>query len=213
MASARRHDTSELRGQIREAALRLFAQHGFLGTSIQQVADAVGISKQLLLYHYPSKDALRQSVVDVITSAWTEFLPRLLDAISSSQERTDLVSDELYAFLEEHADMARVVMLELVNDTGPLGARIAGDVRPWMQVAADFIRLRQREGTFGPEVDPEAFVVGIGTLLLGTIALLHMNSAAWPAGAAPEEWRRRRLREAVRMLKASLLVPAVPTLG
>ncbi len=204
--SARRHDTSELRGQIREAALRLFAQHGYPGTSIQQVADAVGISKQLLLYHYPSKEALRQSVVDVVTSAWTELLPRLLDAISTSRERTDLASDELYAFLEEHADIARVVMLELVGDTGPLGARIAGDVRPWMQVAADFIRMRQREGAFDAEVDPEAFVVGIGTLLLGSIALLHVSSADWPAGAPTDEWRRRRLREAVRMLKSSLLV-------
>ncbi|MDP2306619.1 MAG: TetR/AcrR family transcriptional regulator [Pseudomonadota bacterium] len=207
MASpARRHDLPQLRGQIREAALRLFAQHGFLGTSIQQVADAVGISKQLLLYHYPSKEALRQSVVDVITTAWTEFLPRLLDAISSSHERMDLVSDELYTFLEEHADMARVVMLELVNDTGPLGARIEGDVRPWMQVAADFIRLRQREGSFRPDVDPEAFVVGMGTLLLGTIALLHVRGTDWPANAPTEEWRRRRLREAVRMLEAGLSV-------
>jgi hypothetical protein len=144
-------------------------------------------------------------VVDVITAAWTALLPRLLDAVSSSEERTEVVIAELNGFLDAHADMARVVMLELVNDAGPFGSRIDNDVRPWMQVAADFIRLRQREGTFVPDVDPEAFVVEIGTLLLSTLALLHVRGGGWPANTAPDEWRRRRMREAVRMIKASLL--------
>jgi AcrR family transcriptional regulator len=201
----RRHDTSALREQIRDAAMRLFAQQGYAGTSVQQVADAVGISKQLLLYHYPSKDALRQAVIDLITEAWTAVLPRLLDAMSSPQERMDVVIDELIAYLETRRDMARVVLLELLNDQGAVARGIDADVRPWMQVGADFIRRRQADGTFSAEADPEAFIVGIGTLLLSTIALLHVQGEGWPAGLGQDEWRRRRMREAVRLVKAGLL--------
>ena len=201
----RRHDTSALREQIRDAAMHLFAQQGYPGTSVQQVADAVGISKQLLLYHYPSKDALRQAVIDLITEAWTAVLPRLLDAMSSPQERMDVVIDELIAYLETRRDMARVVLLELLNDQGAVARGIDADVRPWMQVGADFIRRRQADGTFSASADPEAFIVGIGTLLLSTIALLHVQGDGWPAGVGQDDWRRRRMREAVRLVKAGLL--------
>lgn len=204
MNSARRHDTTELRNQIRTEALRLFGLQGYGGTSIQQIADAVGISKQLLLYHYPSKEALKQSVVDQITDAWSNLLPRLLDAVASSGDRTEVVIDDLNGFLENHTDMARFALQQLIHDTGPLGTGVDGAVRPWMQVAADFIRLRQKEGVFQADVDADAFVVEIGTLLLGTIALLHLKGE-WPPGTTPEEWRRRRLREGVRMIRASLL--------
>ncbi|HNC99806.1 MAG TPA: helix-turn-helix domain-containing protein, partial [Myxococcota bacterium] len=52
MSGTRRQDTEQLRERIRSAAIQLFAAQGYLGTSLQEVADAVGISKQLLLYHY-----------------------------------------------------------------------------------------------------------------------------------------------------------------
>ena len=199
----RRHDPEALRDQIRGAALRLFARNGYSGTSIQQIADAVGISKQLLLYHAVSKEALRQSVVDDIARAWTELLPRLLEAITSPPDRLEGVIDALAAFLDGHSEMARVVLFELISDSGQVAANIEGTVRPWMQVAADLIRQRQAEGVFDPDADPEAFLVGIATLLLGTIALLDVTSTQWPVGTPTDVWRRRRLREAVRMVRAS----------
>lgn len=43
---------------ILDRAAALFAQHGFAHTSLQSLADAVGLSKAGLLHHFPSKDAL-----------------------------------------------------------------------------------------------------------------------------------------------------------
>jgi AcrR family transcriptional regulator len=41
----------------------LFARRGFAKTSVQDVADAVGLSKAGLLHHFPSKDALHAAVL------------------------------------------------------------------------------------------------------------------------------------------------------
>ena len=49
--------------QILDRAAALFARQGFAKTSLQDVADAVGLSKAGLLHHFPSKDALRQAVL------------------------------------------------------------------------------------------------------------------------------------------------------
>jgi len=48
---------------IVDRAAALFARRGFAKTSVQDIADAVGLSKAGLLHHFPSKDALWEAVV------------------------------------------------------------------------------------------------------------------------------------------------------
>jgi AcrR family transcriptional regulator len=50
---------------ILDRAAALFARHGFEQTSLQAVADAVGLSKAGLLHHFPSKDALHAAVLSL----------------------------------------------------------------------------------------------------------------------------------------------------
>jgi AcrR family transcriptional regulator len=48
---------------ILDRAAALFARRGFAKTSVQDIADAVGLSKAGLLHHFPSKDALHEAVL------------------------------------------------------------------------------------------------------------------------------------------------------
>ncbi|HMJ12015.1 MAG TPA: helix-turn-helix domain-containing protein, partial [Polyangiaceae bacterium] len=67
--------SSDVRAQILGAATRLFAAQGFEGTSLQDVAEEVGIRKPSLLYHFASKDELRQAVLRELLAHWKETLP------------------------------------------------------------------------------------------------------------------------------------------
>ena len=64
---------------ILDRAAALFARRGFAKTSVQDVADAVGLSKAGLLHHFPSKDALWDAV--------------LAQAAAQGQQVLDLVRD------------------------------------------------------------------------------------------------------------------------
>ncbi|GAA3396803.1 TetR/AcrR family transcriptional regulator [Cryptosporangium minutisporangium] len=48
---------------ILNRAATLFARYGYAQTSVQAIADAVGMSKAGLLHYFPTKDALRDAVV------------------------------------------------------------------------------------------------------------------------------------------------------
>jgi AcrR family transcriptional regulator len=50
---------TDVRTRILVEAVRLFAERGYAGTSLQSIADAAGITKPTLVYHYGNKDGLR----------------------------------------------------------------------------------------------------------------------------------------------------------
>ena len=67
---------SATRARILDVALELFSEHGFEGTTLQQIADRLGLTKAALYYHFRSKDDLvRALVAPAITD-----LDKLLDA-------------------------------------------------------------------------------------------------------------------------------------
>ncbi len=49
------------RRDLIEEAIRAFGREGYSGASLEQIASAVGIRKQTLLYYFPTKDALLEA--------------------------------------------------------------------------------------------------------------------------------------------------------
>jgi AcrR family transcriptional regulator len=52
------------RDRIYRSAARLYALHGFEGTSIRKIAEAAGVTKPLIYYHFESKEKLFSSLLD-----------------------------------------------------------------------------------------------------------------------------------------------------
>src|SRR5579863_9163351 len=54
---------SATRTRILDVALELFSEHGFDGTTLQQIADRLGVTKAALYYHFRSKDDLLRALI------------------------------------------------------------------------------------------------------------------------------------------------------
>src|SRR5512145_2618500 len=52
--------------RVVEAALALFAEHGISGTSLQMIADAIGVTKAAVYHQYNSKDEIVLAVAEVV---------------------------------------------------------------------------------------------------------------------------------------------------
>ncbi len=79
--------------EILDRAAALFAQHGFAQTSLQALADVVGLSKAGLLHHYPSKEALYEAAKELGRTESRGVLAQV-EAMPSGPER-DLRALEL----------------------------------------------------------------------------------------------------------------------
>jgi AcrR family transcriptional regulator len=76
------------RTQLHEVALRLFAVHGVEGTSLQAIADEMGVSKAAVYYHYKTKDDLVLGILAPLTEQLSTVMEQIL-ARRGRQARLD----------------------------------------------------------------------------------------------------------------------------
>jgi AcrR family transcriptional regulator len=53
---------TDTRTRLVQTALRLFTEHGVEGTSLQMIADALGVTKAAVYYHFKTKDEITEAV-------------------------------------------------------------------------------------------------------------------------------------------------------
>lgn len=136
-----------LRQRIVEASLKLFADQGFRATTVQQIADEVGISKQRLLYHFSSKEELHRAVLETVADQWKELLPVLLGAAVRGGEMASRLAP-LLDFLRNQPHAARYVMRDIISPEREAVNTMGQLVWPWVEQLAEEIRRGQQDGRF-----------------------------------------------------------------
>ncbi|GAA3434818.1 TetR/AcrR family transcriptional regulator [Kutzneria kofuensis] len=80
------------RAGIQDAALALFAGRGYDATSLQDIADELGLTKAAVYYHFPSKLELLQSICEPVYARVSAIIDDAA-AQTSRQRRIDAVAD------------------------------------------------------------------------------------------------------------------------
>lgn len=131
------------RTRLHEAALRLFAEHGVSGTSLQMIADEVGVTKAAVYYHYRTKEEL---VVGVIAP----FLDRVLEILERARTRRGRRA-QAEAVLEGLVDfVVEVRRLYVVASVDPVIAHLHEHHPRMRQIAEEM-----QEVLAGPDPDDE----------------------------------------------------------
>lgn len=115
MARTQAVDYDQKRDSINAAAARVFAQKGFGGASLSDIAQACETSKSLIYHYYPSKEAILYDVMtghmDDLLSVCTEIDARNVDDI----ERFRGFSRVLLRHYVGAADSQKILVYEINN--------------------------------------------------------------------------------------------------
>jgi len=84
---------------ILNAALDVFSLHGFRGATIDQIADAAGMSKPNLLYYFASKEEIHRRLLEDMLDLW-------LDPLRALDNAGDPIA-ELRSYIRRKLEMAR----------------------------------------------------------------------------------------------------------
>lgn len=149
-----------------EAALGCFAQNGFHGTSIRQIASAAGLSVPGLYHHYPSKAALLEKLCEVSMGELHSALNRARDEASSTLERFDNLVGCLLEFHAEFGAVAFVTYSEIrALQPGPREEHIESR-RGVEQYITDAVTAGVAEGIFATD-EPRHVARSITHICLG----------------------------------------------
>src|SRR5215471_19104884 len=78
--------------RIIEAALALFAEHGISGTSLQMIAEAVGVTKAAVYHQYNTKDEIVLAVAHVVLARLEAAVTAAEAERSRSRARESLIA-------------------------------------------------------------------------------------------------------------------------
>jgi TetR/AcrR family transcriptional regulator len=198
----------DIRARILRAATRLFATQGFDGTALQEIADGVGIRKPSLLYHFESKDELREAVLDDVLSRWKDTLPRVLLAATAGEAQFDAITREIVSFFAEDPDRARLLVREALDRPDEIRELFRIHVRPVVQNLAVAVRKGQDAGRVHDDLDPEAYLFQAMVFVLAGVAFSSSFAGLMPERSARGSGGERLEHELLRMAKSSLFAPA-----
>ena len=199
---ARSANAKPRRDEILDQATRLFAERGYEGTSMADLAERVGMRKASLFYHFESKDALYAAVLDRLIVAVSGVIATAATTDGSFLERLDNLSDALTTVLGEQPFAARLIIREAM-DWGPVIRETL--IEPMLGVlgaAEAFVRAGQQAGVF-VELDPKHLLVsliGLHFMPFGIGGVVQRFTGSDPFDAAFIVARRDAVREQVQHL-------------
>jgi AcrR family transcriptional regulator len=134
----RRRNRAAREREILEAAERIFGERGYQGTSMDEVAAEVGVSKPLIYQYYGSKDGL---FLACLARLRTQLLETVADAVMAATDAEDALYAGFVAwfqFLDDHPQAWSVLIDEGMLSTGPTAGPAAAATD---EVRAAFIDL------------------------------------------------------------------------
>jgi len=144
----KRRDKAE--SAILAAATRLFAERGFEGTSIAAVGEHAGISKQNLLYYFPTKQDLYRRVLDDVLDDWLERMQHLAEADGAPADVLRAYVSAKLRFSREQPWASRVYAMEVIGGAAFYGAQIRERVVPLLRRDIEVFERWIREGRIAP---------------------------------------------------------------
>jgi len=140
--------------RILRAAEKVFALKGFSGTSMDAVAEIAGISKQNIIYYFPTKEALYSRVLQSILDLWMEKMAFMENPDADPATTIEAYIRSKMELSRDYPDGSRVFAHEIINGAPVLKEYLVSHLKPQFERDTALVRQWIDDGSIKP-IDPE----------------------------------------------------------
>ncbi len=149
------------RARILAAAETVFAERGFFGAKVSQIAQAAGVADGTIYLYFKSKD-------DVLISLFEERMSEVCATMNESVGLAGGATAKLQAFIgshlrmvQEHPNLAEVLTVELRQSAKFVKDHANPQFGEYLKILASIIASGQADGSFDPEIPAPIAARGI----------------------------------------------------
>ena len=156
--------------QIMEAAEKLFADKGFNGTSVRDIADAAGVNLAMISYYFGSKEKLMEAMFQHRTGFFKLQLESMIQNKElEPMEKIEVLIDQYIERLMNQQCFHRIMVREqMVNNNDFIAEQIHQLKRRNQELIKELIQEGQKKGAFKKNIDTPILMM----TLVGTISQL-----------------------------------------
>ena len=159
--------------QIVETAEKLFADKGFDGTSVRDIADAAGVNLAMISYYFGSKEKLLEALFTYRAESTVQKLESMLQnkALPPLEKMNMLIDFYIDKFQNQHSFYKIMMREQVTNQRGVTTALIQQYKKRNQELVKQFVHEGQKSGEFNKNIDvPILMATLIGTVghLIGT---------------------------------------------
>ena len=156
-----------------ETAERLFAERGFDGTSVRDIADEAGINVAMISYYFGSKDKLMEALFEMrVGNIKIRVESLIMDESISPLQKVYMLIDEHIERVMHKQSFYKIMIGVLATNKNPSILKAANRVKIRnAEVVNELIKDGQKKGVFKKKVDT---VLMIGTMV-GTVSQMMMS--------------------------------------
>jgi AcrR family transcriptional regulator len=162
-------DDPEARAKILTAAEQLFAEHGFAGVGIRQIAAAAGVNGAMIHYYFGNKERLYEAIIENAASTVRSLIAEAISSATSLEERLSRFVKAYAGYLFGHPHLARILSREMLAG----GEHIMKIIPKYAATNYGMLREAMAEGIRGGELrDIDADLAPIS--LIGMIIVFQL---------------------------------------
>lgn len=188
--------------RILTAAMAEFGTRGYGATSLDDLARTLGITKQTILYWYPSKEVLLEAVVDRCADEVTTRLERGLARAGDGFDRVEAMVRVMFRLAARHPTMLGFLR-EVTRLGPPASTRLLTQLQPLVDRAAGYLEDEMDAGNMRRH-DPRLLLLAAYSMVAGLATEVEVLRAFGEERSLASLVRRRD--ELLALLRASLVV-------
>ncbi|MDF1669579.1 MAG: TetR family transcriptional regulator C-terminal domain-containing protein [Roseovarius sp.] len=160
-AASKKPSRIQLRNRklILEAALDVFSKHGYRGATLDQIAEASGLSKPNILYYFDGKEAIHISLLGQLMDKWLAPMAQIDPAGEPLEEILRYVHRKIEMSFEYPRE-SRLFANEILQGAPRIGPHLEADLKPLVERTVTLIQGWVDAGRLA-QVDPMQLIFSI----------------------------------------------------
>jgi AcrR family transcriptional regulator len=150
--------------KILKAARAVFAQNGYSGTHMDEIARRAGVNKATLYYQIGDKDTLYANVIHQVLGNIAQGIAETVAQAEKPEDKLQAYINCLVAAVDKNPEMPSIMMREVAADGAHLPQVVAHDIASVLSVLINVLDDGRKKGVF---TDTTPFLVH--SMIMGTI--------------------------------------------